>query len=105
MSGFSASRVGREARGLAQGVWEVLHAFDVISVAGPVWRWRAIDTGSRERIAAVRAGRRKVGADTPHRTVFDDLIEELDARRADRARRARAQSAAGHSEGRRPWTT
>lgn len=43
--------------------WEILHTFDVVSVAGPPWRWRPVDTGSQQRIDAVRAGTRKVGGD------------------------------------------
>lgn len=79
------NRLGAELRAFAQAVVELLHTFDVVSVAGPPWRWRVIDTGSRERIAAVRAGERKIGPDVPvPRTVFDDLTDALKARRANR---------------------
>ncbi|MEV4079730.1 hypothetical protein AB0J43_05495 [Nonomuraea fuscirosea] len=80
------NRIRAELRVFAQGVVEVLHAFDVVSAAGPPWRWRVIDTGSAERIAAVRAGLRRVGPDVPApRTVFDDMMDELHARRRARA--------------------
>ena len=55
------TRARREVCGLAQGIWEIAHALDAVSVSGPPWRWRVVDTGSAERVAAVRAGTRKVG--------------------------------------------
>lgn len=55
------ARARREVCGLAQGIWEIAHALDVVSVSGPPWRWRVVDTGARERVAAVRAGTRTVG--------------------------------------------
>lgn len=76
------NRLRAELRACAQSVWEVFHAFDVVSIAGPPWRWRVIDTGSRERIAAVRAGRRRIGADEPSPTWVDDAIDRLRAARA-----------------------
>ncbi|TMR97887.1 hypothetical protein [Nonomuraea basaltis] len=61
--GERLNRIRAELRAVAQGVVELFHVFDVVSVAGAPWRWRVIDTASHERIAAVRAGQRRVGAD------------------------------------------
>lgn len=76
------NRLRAELRAAAQSVWEVFHAFDAVSVAGPPWRWRVIDTGSRERVADVHGGRRRIGADEPPRTWVDDAIDNLRAVRA-----------------------
>lgn len=58
---YLLTRARREVCGLAQGIWEIAHTLDVVSVSGPPWRWRVVDTGSAARVAAVRAGVRKVG--------------------------------------------
>lgn len=59
--GDTVKAVWNFLRAGAQVWWEVLHAFDWWSTKGPWWRWRPVDTGSVERIDAVRAGTRKVG--------------------------------------------